>query len=87
MPNALALKTYELIYPYELDVRSYDSQTLYRNQIWNNFLHTVPTVRHIAGGTHQNIDAGLRQYSAVYFGSHIKFKHEEDMTLFLLRFS
>jgi hypothetical protein len=86
--SSLILKTYELIYPYELDVDADDPMNFDKNQVWCNFMLTVPRVElGVHGACTYYIDPILRQYSAVYFGSHIKFKHEEDMTLFLLRFS
>jgi len=85
--SSLVLKTYELIYPYELDVDADDPTNFDKNQVWCNFMLTVPRVELDRGVCTYKIDPILRQYSAVYFGSHIKFKREEDMTLFLLRFS
>ena len=85
--SRLVLKTYELIYPYELDVDADDPINFDKNQVWCNFMLTVPRVEFNGGACTYKIDPILQQYSAVYFGSHIKFKREEDMTLFLLRFS
>lgn len=84
----LVLKTYQLIYPYELHIAADDPMNFDKNQVWCNFMLTVPRVKIDGyGASTYHIDPILRQYSAVYFGSHIKFKREEDMTLFLLRFS
>ena len=85
--SLLVLKTYELIYPYELYVDDDDPMNFDKNQVWCNFMLTVPRVELAHGVCTYEIDPILRQYSSVYFGSHIKFKRKEDMTLFLLRFS
>jgi hypothetical protein len=83
----LVLKTYQVIYPYELYIAADDPMNFDKTQVWCNFMLTVPRVELGFGACTYKIDPILRQYSAVYFGTHIKFKREEDMTLFLLRFS
>jgi len=70
-------------YPYSINQRD----VMQYNRYWRNFLDNVP----YEGLTYDKTEAVDRildiQYNAVRTTSGLRFKHESDLLMFLLRFS
>jgi hypothetical protein len=74
----------ELLYPYSISVAISSGTGPYMGQItytsmWRNFLNTVTG--------DQRAKTRLDQYNAIFFENSVRFSSEQDMILFLIKFS